>query len=149
MKQGDIVGLVLVLGMLGGLAALFVFAPERSEIAFAPLEVPGSALVLVEASEPGVIVDTVMGNSGFITIHKFVGAAPGPFVGVSDLLEEGVHQAFAVSVSGGLSAMNDYVMLMIADDGDRVYEPGVDRPVMVDGQVIRVPVSLVSDELAQ
>lgn len=145
MKKGDIVGFILVLGMLGGLAALFAFAPERSEVAFVPIEVPENALVLVGASESGVVVDAVLGVSGFITIHELVGTAPGPLFGVSSLLDEGIYQAFTVAAPGGLGTSYDYVMLMIADDGDGVYEAGVDRPVMVDGQVIRVPVLLVAE----
>ncbi len=140
-------GLILVLGMLGAIASLFIFAPERSEIAFTPLEVPGSALVLIASHESGVVVDAVLGQPGFLTIHELVGTAPGPLAGVSDLLDEGIHSAF--SVFGGLRVTSDYVMLMVADDGDGVYEAGVDRPVMVDGQVIRVPVSLVGDEVSE
>lgn len=145
MKKGDIVGLVLVVSMLGGLAALFAFAPDAPEVSFAPVESPGSALVLIEAQEPGVVVDAVLGEPGFITLHELVSTAPGPLVGVSDFLDAGVHQTLPLSVSGGLQTTYDYVMLMIVDDGDKVYEPGIDRPVMVDGQVIRVPVSLVSE----
>lgn len=142
MKKGDIFGLVSLVVMLGGLAALFAFAPERSEVVFAPIEVKGSALVLVEAGEPGVVVDAVLGKSGFITLHSMIGNAPSTILASSDFLEEGIHSALTLSVSGGLALGEGYVMLMVADDGDGVYEPGVDRPVMVNGEVIRVPVEV-------
>lgn len=146
MKKGDIFGLVSIVVMLGAVAALFVFAPERSEVEFKPIEVEGSALVLVEAGEPGVVVDIVMGAKGFVTLHEMLGAAPSTIVAATPLLEEGIHSAFALQVPGGLRPDIGYVMLMVADDGDGVYEPGVDRPVMVNGEVIRVPVELTSEE---
>lgn len=146
MKKGDIFGLVSLIVMLGGLAALFAFAPERSEVAFQPIEVSGSALVLIEAGEPGVVVDAVMGTPGFITLHATIGDAPSTILASSDLLEEGIHSALTLAVPGGLNSEGGYVMLMVADDGDGIYEPGIDRPVMVNGEVIRVPVEIVSDE---
>lgn len=142
MKQGDIWGFVSLIFVLGGLAALFVFSPKRSEIIFQPVEVPGSALVLVEAQEEGVVVDAVLGKPGFVTLHQRISDAPGPLVAVSDFLEEGISSALAIPVAGGLTELESYVLLMVVDDGDAVYEPGVDLPVMVDGQVIRVPVAL-------
>ncbi len=132
--------------MLGGLAALFAFAPERSEVAFQPIEVEGSALVLIEAGEPGVVIDAVLGKPGFITLHDTIGDAPSTILASSVLLEEGIHSALTLSVPGGLDPEGSYVMLMVADDGDGAYEPGVDRPVMVNGEVIRVPVDLASSE---
>lgn len=146
MKKGDIFGLFSLLVILGGVAALFVFAPQQSEVAFKPIEVEGSALVLIEAGEPGVAVDAVLGKPGFITLHDTIGDAPSTILTSSDLLEEGIHSALTLSVPGGLDPEGNYVMLMVADDGDGVYEPGVDRPVMVNGEVIRVPVELTSSE---
>lgn len=147
MKKGDIFGLVSLVVMLGGLAALFALAPERSEVAFMPIEVEGSALVLIDAGEPGVVVDAVLGKPGFITLHDTIGDAPSTILASSDLLEEGIHSALTLSVPSGLDPEGSYVMLMVADDGDGVYEPGVDRPVMVNGEVIRVPVEIASDEI--
>ena len=145
MKRGDIVGLIIVLGMLSGVAALFVFAPQRAEVSFAPVEVSGSALVFIEAHDSGVVVDAVLGKPGFVTVHELVGKAPGAIVGVSDFLDVGIYQALFVFTSDNMRLSGDYVMLMVADDGDGVYEPGVDRPVMVNGEVIRVPVEFTSD----
>ncbi len=88
------------------------------------------------------MLDAVLGKAGFITLHQRVGDAPGPLLASSTLLSEGIHSAFVLEVSGGLSDLESYLLLMVADDGDGVYEPGVDLPVMVDGQVIRVPVAL-------
>jgi hypothetical protein len=147
MKKGDIFGLVCTVGMLGGLAALFAFAPQRSEVAFQPVEVEGSALVLLEAGEPGAVVDAVLGKPGFITLHDTIGDAPSTILASSAFLEDGIHSALTLSVPGGLDPEGGYVMLMVADDGDGVYEPGVDRPVMVNGEVIRVSVEFTSDEV--
>ncbi|NBS70521.1 hypothetical protein EBT31_16650 [bacterium] len=146
MKKGDVWGFISLILILGALAALFVFSPERREIIFQPLEVPGSALVLVEARKEGVIVDAVLGKPGFVTLHQRIGDAPGPLVATSSLLAEGIHSAFALSATGGLQELDSYVLLMVADDGDGVYEAGVDLPVMVNGTVIRVPVVLESEE---
>jgi hypothetical protein len=145
MKKGDIVGFILILGMLG-VVALFAFAPRTLEVVFAPVEVEGSALVLVEVEKTDVVVDVAMGVPGFVTLHQLIGDAPGPLAATSELLDEGIHSALVLPVVGGLEAGVDYVFLMAADDGDGVYEPGVDRPVMVDGQVIRVPVLYTEHE---
>ncbi len=142
MKKGDIWGFVSLGIVLGGLALLFVFSPERKAFVFQPLEVPWSALVLADVSDQAVVLDAVLGKAGFITLHQRVGDAPGPLLASSTLLSEGIHSAFVLEVSGGLSDLESYLLLMVADDGDGVYEPGVDLPVMVDGQVIRVPVAL-------
>jgi hypothetical protein len=147
MKQGDIWGLVSIFLVLVFLAALFVFAPRRSEIAFVPEEVPGSTLVLVSADESRVVIDAVLGKPGFITLHQLIGNAPGPIVATSELLSEGIHSGFELFPSGALSVQDSYVLLMVVDDGDGVYEVGVDRPVMVQGQVIRVPVSLSAEKV--
>ncbi len=146
MKKGDVVGLISIIVVLGGIAVLFALAPKRSEIAFAPIEVAGSALVLDDAQESGVVVDVVMGVEidGFITLHKAVTTAPGPLVASSDFLDEGIYSELFLEVPGGLDPQETYIMLMVADDGDGVYEPGVDRPVMVNGEVIRVFVELSS-----
>ncbi|MEK9157538.1 MAG: hypothetical protein AAB448_05430 [Patescibacteria group bacterium] len=146
MKKSDVLGLVSLIVVLGGVAALFAFAPERLEVAFQPIEVEGSALVLIEAGELGVVVDAVLGKPGFITLHDTIGDAPSTILASSDLLDEGIHSAITLAVSGGLDPLLNYVMLMVADDGDGVYEPGVDRPVMVNGEVIRVPVELTPNE---
>lgn len=148
MKKGDLLGLISLVIMLGGAAALFVFAPERSEIAFQPVEVAGSALVLVDTQDAGVVVDAVLGTPGFITLHETIGDAPSTIVVSSPLLETGIHSALTLQPAGGLSPDMGYVMLMAADDGDGVYEPGVDRPVMVNGEVIRVPVDVLAADAA-
>lgn len=149
MKKGDIFGLFSLLVILGGVAALFVFAPQQSEVAFKPIEVEGSALVLIEVGEPGVVVDAVLGQPGFLTLHNTIGDAPSTILVSSQLLDEGIHSALPLAVPGGIDPLLNYVMLMVADDGDGVYEPGVDRPVMVNGEVIRVPVELASNAPAQ
>lgn len=141
MKKQDIFGLVCIVAMLGGLAALFAFAPQTPEVAFQPVEVPGSSLTFVSADAKSVTVDATLGKAGFVTLHELIGGAPGPILAVSEYLEAGTHAGYTFSVRGGLQPDTDYMLLMTVDGGNKVYDAGVDLPVMVNGEVIRVPVS--------
>lgn len=141
MKKGDIFGLVCIVGMLGGLAALFAFAPQRPEVAFQPVEVSGASLVFLSADADSVTVDAALGRAGFITLHELMGGAPGPILATSEYLEAGVYNGYTLSVPGGLETLTKYMMLMSVDGGNQVYDAGVDLPVMVNGEVIRVPVT--------
>lgn len=146
MKKGDIWGFISLLIILGGLALLFVFAPRNPEVAFAPIEVPGSSVTLVAVDATSVTVDAVLGKSGFLTLHQLIGGAPGPIVATSDYLAAGTHAGYQLSVPRGLDLQMDYMMLMMADGGNATYDAGVDLPVMVDGEVIRVPVTYTPDD---
>ncbi len=137
MKKGDITGLAFLFLMLGGLAAFFMFAPDAPEVSFAPLEVSGSSLTIEEAQGSMVQIDASIQKEGFITIHEAMGVAPGKIIGVSDLLKPDAYTNYVVSSEHLESGVN-YFALLIVDDGDGVYEPGIDRPVMVNGEVVKI-----------
>lgn len=144
MKKGDWVGLgsVVIIVALGGLLFFYAQYEASRALIFAPQEVPGSALVVQDVQENAILTSGTFGVPSFITVHTKVGDAPGPLVGVSSLLEQGIQTNITVQTTEALTPNASYVLLMIADDGDGVYEAGVDRPVMVNGQVIRVPIAL-------
>lgn len=144
MKKGDVVGLISLLLIMGVMATIFAFAPKTPEISFQPIEIPGSSLALLDLSNQGVVVDATLMEKGFVTLHGSIGGAPGPIVGTSDILDVGTHSSLLISSTQELSSSNEYVMLLIADDGDGIYEAGVDRPVMVNGEVIKIPVVFAS-----
>ena len=138
MKRGDIVGVLLVLIILLGVGALVVFSPKAPEVNFYAEEVSGSALAVVSAKGEDAKVDATIVRAGFVTLNDAVGDAPGPVLGVSELLPAGEHDAVMIHPTQALEQGVQYYALMIVDDGDGVYEAGVDHPVTVDGQSLKV-----------
>lgn len=146
MKRQDIFGLVALVVCLGGVFALAVLAPEKAEPqVYAPLEVPGSALgVLLEqqAGADEIIVAATLAEPGFVTIHHAVGEAPADVLGVSDLLPAGQYPELAVPLATKTQEATTYFLLLFVDNGNGVYEPGVDLPVKVDGMVLKEKLEL-------
>jgi type IV secretory pathway TrbF-like protein len=132
------IALVILIG--GGLW----YVSQRSESpVYAPVEVAGSQVEVVQANTETrtITLKVNMQTAGFIGLHQAVGQAPGPQITVSSLLDTGDYSDLRLSMPVSASAQ-DFFILMFQDDGDGQYEPGVDLPVMSDGQVIKVPISL-------
>ncbi len=141
MKRGDLEGLIL----LGGVLLIFIglwfgarSVSKTSVTSFGPVEVTGTELALTQANSSEITFSASMMAPGFVTLHEAMGDIPGSIVRTSELLSEGVHD---VRFSSSASFDRDYIALVIKDDGDGVYEPGVDRPVMSNGVTLRTLVS--------
>ncbi|MDQ5952101.1 MAG: hypothetical protein QG626_228, partial [Patescibacteria group bacterium] len=81
-------------------------------------------------------------QEGFVTVHLAIVEPPGPLIGKSPLLSIGTHLDLLVTTTEPISPPGEYFVLLFADDGDGVYESGVDLPVMSDGKVIKEKISL-------
>ena len=134
---------MIVGGILASVGLFFQFAPKAPVVVYAPVEVTGSSLTLGE-NAPGQVVNVSaeVKRPGFVTVHQAIGEAPGPIIGTSELLEVGGHAALVIHTDEPLQPPAEYFVLLFVDDGDGVYEPGVDLPVMSNGQVIKQKLSL-------
>lgn len=143
MQKGDLIGLVTVVVILAGIGLLFAMAPKALEVAYAPVEIPGSSLTVGDQlDEQSVTVSAELKQVGFIAVHRAVGEAPGPIIGYTPLLAVGSHPNLSIDTTAPLMPQSEYFVLLFTDDGDGVYEPGVDLPVMSDGQVVKQKFSL-------
>lgn len=138
MQKGDIVGVVIVGAVLVSIAVFLGLAPKAPVFVYAPIEVTGSSVFeVMRIGEVSVQVSAAIKQAGFVTLHQAIGDAPGPIIGQSLLLQPGDYTSLVLEATQPLTPDNDYYVLVFADDGDGVYEAGVDLPVMSDGQVIK------------
>ena len=144
MRLNDVLGLLAGIVVLGGLGAYFLWSPEGTRVEYVPTEVTGSQVTEIQVADDGrsVLIDANIEQAGFLTINAALGEAPGPALASSELLEPGEYDGVQVEVEPSLDASGEYFVLMFVDDGDGVYEPRIDLPVMSDGQVIKEPFSL-------
>ncbi|HRH32064.1 MAG TPA: hypothetical protein PLK06_01940 [bacterium] len=144
LQKGDWLGVAIVIVLLVGIGAFIAFAPKTEVRVYAPVEVTGSAVVLGEVvvDATSVPVTAEVKQAGFVTVHRAIGEAPGPLIGQSPLLSVGTHADLLVPTTEPISPPGEYFVLLFADDGDGVYESGVDLPVMSDGKVIKEKISL-------
>ncbi len=135
------VGIVLVILVIIG--AIVFLRPKPEVFVYAPVEITGSTLTADDQpSDDSVQVDAEVKQAGFVTVHEAMGDAPGPVVGQSALLQPGSYPDLAVNMSGSLTTPGGYFVLLFTDDGDGIYEPGVDLPVKSNGTVVKVHVGL-------
>ena len=143
MQKGDWLGLLTVIAILVGIGLFFAYAPEAKPDVYAPVEVTGSSVTVgAQTGEQSVRVTAEVKQPSFITVHQALGEAPGPVIGVSGLLAPGSYAPLSIALPVPIVPTNDYFILMFLDDGDGVFEAGVDLPIMSDGQVIKVKLSL-------
>ena len=141
MKKEDLGGIAILFVVIAVVAAFFLFAPNAPVISYRPIEETGSALSVADpdGQHLGEIhVDAVLKTPGFITFHEAIGQAPGGVVGSSPYLEPGEYKDLVITLTTPLEPVNQYFALMFKDDGNKVYDPGIDLPVMSEGKVIKV-----------
>ena len=84
------------------------------------------------------------GQNGFVAIHSDAGGAPGPVIGVTDLLNAGTHDDITITLTQPLEASATvFPMLHTDSDKDGKYTfPGPDGPAMVGGKVVVFPIKI-------
>ena len=142
MQKGDYIGLAIVITILVGIGLFFAYAPKAPVVVYSPVEITGSSVTVnPETTERSIQVSAEIKQPGFVTVHEAIGEAPGPVIGQTPLLTVGSHPNLTIETTG-LEPLYDYFILLFVDDGDGIYEAGIDLPVMSDGQVIKQKVSL-------
>lgn len=135
----DALPLVIPFVIVGGLVLLLTKAPAAPELAYIPVEYTGSQ-VITEGQPAGaqaIISSVTAKTASFITVHESLSGAPAQIIGNSALLPVGEYTNIAIPLTQDTLPGYRYIVLMMADDGDGVYEPGIDLPVMSEGQVIK------------
>lgn len=139
MKKGDIQGFVILGGLALFFVALFLLAPKASQqpLTYVPVDREGTTLVVDDASADLAHVDATVTvtKPSFVTIHTDMGGAPGAPLGSSALIQPGENQV--VSAAATLEPEVRYYVLIMEDDGDGVYEAGIDVPVRSGGQTVK------------
>ena len=117
--------------------AFFAFAPE-SEPGFGQTELPSGSIVVGEPTDSTqVTVAAELSAPGYITVHESMGAAPGNTIATSSYLESPVYHQLTLFTDPEMTPGLNYIILLHADDGDRVFDLNNDSAVIVDGEVVR------------
>ncbi|MBP9827638.1 hypothetical protein KBC55_00600 [Patescibacteria group bacterium] len=141
-QKGDVIGLAMVLAVIALIALFFVFAPKAPEVTYAPTEVAGSSLEVMDSSLAATTFTVTAPVPAFVTVHEAVGSAPGPVLGVSELLTASPDSRVIRLDLGETSwPPTKLIALLFADDGDGIFEAGIDLPISADGVVVRVDYS--------
>ncbi len=137
MKKDDIIGGAFLLTAILGLGAFFLFAENGSELAYGPVEIPGSTIAATASGDGEVEAIVTLIEPGFVTIHQSIGGAPGPILGTSGYLETGADVGVTLMLSELMEAGTTYVALLHVDDGDERFAASEDMPVTSGGTSVR------------
>ncbi|MEZ4711774.1 MAG: spondin domain-containing protein [Caldilineaceae bacterium] len=108
--------------------------PPNVTVADQPL--PNDAVIVAEAVSDG---------PGWVVIHADDGGAPGPVIGHSTPLTDGINSGLIIVIDGDAATETLYAMLHIDAGEVGTYEfPGPDSPVSVDGAVV-APAFMVTE----
>lgn len=105
-------------------------------------------LVAADQSSDGktLVIDQAVfnGQNGFVAIHSDSGGAPGPVIGVTNLLDAGTHDDITITLTQPIEASATvFPMLHTDSDKDGKYTfPGPDGPAMVDNKVVVFPIKI-------
>lgn len=143
MKKGDLQGFGILALIAMFLFGLFVVAPKLAgqKVSYVPVVREGSALAVVadKIATDHVAFKVTALKPSFVTINIYMGGAAGSPLGSSSLIAPGADvEAVAVPSAGVLGPETIYIALLMEDDGDGIYEPGVDLPVKSGGETVKI-----------
>lgn len=137
MKSNDIIGGVLLLGAIVGIGAFFLFAQKAPELAYGPVEIPGSTITATALGDGEVEVIATLIQPGFVTVHQSLGGAPGPIIGTSGYIDSGTDVAMTILLSESMSTGTTYIALLHVDNNDKQFVVADDMPVTNGGASVR------------
>lgn len=145
-----IIALVGALIIVGG---IWLLVSPRTANGPTPSATNESSLSVRE-QQPGAVVsvdEAVLGQSGYIVVHKDGGGKPGPVIGHTDILPAGTHTNVNVALTEATRAGDTVFVMLHNDDGDGTYAfPGPDVPTKTDtGDVVVVPVRVSGDAVME
>lgn len=135
-KQDIQGGIMLLIGILA-IGAFFFFAKEAPQLAFAPVEIAGSALVANPTSDMSVDVSGTFLKDSFVTIHQAMGEAPGEIIGTSRLIKAGSTETLSIPLTKPMVYAGPYLALLHVDNGDGTFAIKDDMPVTSGGKTVR------------
>lgn len=121
------------------LSALLGACATSTETA-TPAATPTAAASLTLTDQPSgaavVISSFTLDKPGYVVIHKDGGGAPGPVIGVSEVIAPGTYTDYQVAIDASQAGTAVFPMLHY-DNGNGAYEfPGPDVPVKVGDKVL-------------
>ena len=83
-------------------------------------------------------------DKGYLTIHADANGAPGPVLGVTEILSAGEHEDVKVKLTKPLTETADvWPMIHVEDNNNSTYDfPNGDQPAQVDGNVVVVKINV-------
>ncbi len=93
------------------------------------------------------VAQAVSGGPGWVVIHAEQDGAPGPVIGHSDILTNGLNSDIVIEIDADAATDTLYAMLHTDAGEAGTYEfPGPDTPVQVNGQVVTPAFNVMEDE---
>lgn len=139
MNKKNIIGAMAVFALLVGVSR---FTDNRSPMVPSTEKTHSSASVPAAGGNNSVTIgNQIAGKSvtissvslekkGFVVIHEKDGDLLGKILGSSALLEVGESSNVSIALSEALKSGKTYLAVLVVDNGDRRYLPGIDHPVM-------------------
>lgn len=140
MKKDDVIGGLLLLASIFGLGAFFLFAQSTPQLAYGPREITGSTIAAVASENSQLEVLATLIEPGFVTIHRSMGGAPGPMIGVSEYIAVGKDVSVTLTLSERMETGMTYIALLHVDNGDKRFFMDDDMPVTNNGVSVRADV---------
>lgn len=133
-KYFDVIISIIILACIG---AFFMFSKD-ADPEYGPVELQGSSMIVADQSSVSEIyIDVEVVEPGFVTIHESMGDAPTNMVASSGLITAGHYDRSLIIPSVPLLDGATYIAILHMDDGDGVLDIQKDKPISVDGQVVR------------
>lgn len=137
MKKDDIFGGVILLIVIVMIGLFLYFAKSAPELSYGPVEIPGSALSVTTPAEYETKILATLVKPGFVTLHRSIGGAPGPIVGVSNFLNSGENIDVNIKLTAEMTKDEQFVLLLHVDNGDETFVVADDMPVTSNGESVR------------
>lgn len=137
LKGGDIMkNIYLSVGIVVVVLVMIVFAFVRNRLSVGKFSAanPTPTPVAVEENKETIsvnkhtpaasaVIDAVnLANPGFVAIHENQNGAPGPILGISELLPKGAHENIVISLSRKTVSGEELFAKVYADNGDAKFD---------------------------
>ena len=92
------------------------------------------------------IENVILGNDGYVVIHRDEDGKPGVIIGVSELLSKGTVSNFLIDIDEEIVEGDSLFAVVHKDDGDKVFSPDMDVPALDDeGNIVLVRFDIVGE----
>lgn len=135
--KNDILGVIIIIVLLAGFGLFLAYSPE-ADSGFGPVELAGGSIVVEDQdSENEIYLAVELVEPGFVSIHEAMGDAPGVMVASSELLPAGSYDRLLITPVEPLLPGQTYITILHMDDGNGLLDLKQDKPVSVNGEVVR------------
>ncbi len=122
-----------------GIGVYFLYSVPAPEVGYLPVDVGGGSIEVLNQPYLEIVgLDANIAATGFISIHPSLSGAPRAPIGASDLLQPGEYKNLIIQLDENMLPGFRYIALLTADDGDGIFEAGVDLPVKTNEETVRM-----------